>query len=339
MISERQRDFISFWLESSAMLEYKMIVHAARVLEGVTRLTPLLESELLNRRLGFRLLVKAECLQRTGSFKIRGAYVKIASLSKKQRAAGVVAFSSGNHAQGVAAAAAEMNVPSTIIMPQDAPAVKLRNTAQYGAKVITYDRATGDRAKIARDVAEQTGATLIAPYDDYVLMSGQGTVALEIVDQLAKLKTSADALVCPVGGGGLIAGIATAMAELSPATTVCAAEPEHFDDTRRSLIAGERVGNEPGYNSICDSIVTQIPGEKTFPINQKLVSLGYEASEADVIFAMRLLADEMKIVAEPGGAAAVAAVLRHREMWSGKTVVAVVSGGNVDLSAWREFLS
>ncbi|MES0213336.1 threonine/serine dehydratase [Mesorhizobium sp. M0028] len=320
------------------MLEYSMIVKAAQVLAGVARVTPLLESELLNRKIGFRLLVKAECLQRTGSFKIRGAYVKIASLTEGERAAGVVAFSSGNHAQGVAAAATEMGVPSTIVMPEDAPAVKLRNTAEYGSKVITYDRVTGDRAKIARDLAAETGATLIPPYDDYVLMSGQGTIGLEIAHQLAKLNTSADALVCPVGGGGLIAGIATAMADLSPATRICTAEPEHFDDTRRSLLAGERVGNEPGYDSICDSIVTQIPGEKTFPINKKLVAEGYAVSEADVIAAMRTLADDLKIVAEPGGAAAVAAVLRDREKWKGKTVVAVVSGGNVDLDTWRAYL-
>ncbi|WP_292696726.1 threonine/serine dehydratase [Mesorhizobium sp.] len=325
-------------LESNAMLDFPMIAKAARILEGVARGTPLLESELLNRRLGFRLLVKAECLQRTGSFKIRGAYVKIASLSEKERAAGVVAFSSGNHAQGVAAAAAELGVSSTIVMPDDAPAVKLRNTAEYGARVITYDRVTGDRAKIARDLAEETGATLVPPYDDYVLMSGQGTIGLEVADQLAQINTSADALVCPVGGGGLIAGIATAMAERAPQTRIYTAEPENFDDTKRSLVAGERVGNEPGHNSICDSIVTQIPGQKTFPINKKLVAEGFSVSEADVISAMHTLADHMKIVAEPGGAAAVAAVLRHKEKWKGKTVVAVVSGGNVDLDTWRQYL-
>ncbi|AYG64162.1 threonine/serine dehydratase [Rhizobium jaguaris] len=321
------------------MLEFSMILKASQVLAGVTRVTPLLESELLNRKIGFRLLVKAECLQRTGSFKIRGAYVKIASLSTEERAAGVVAFSSGNHAQGVAAAATEMGVPATIVMPEDAPAVKLRNTAEYGAKVITYDRVTGDRAKIARDIAAETGATLIPPYDDYVLMSGQGTIGLEVADQLAKLKTSADALVCPVGGGGLIAGIATAMAQASPGTKIYAAEPEHFDDTKRSLVAGKRIGNEPGHSSICDSIVTQIPGENTFPINQKLVAEGYAVSEADVIAAMHTLADDLKIVAEPGGATAVAAVLRDRKRWRGKTVVAIVSGGNVDLDTWRGYLT
>lgn len=316
------------------MLQYEMILDAARVLRGVTRVSPLLESELLNKKLGFRLLVKAECLQRTGSFKMRGAFVKIASLTMAERAAGVVAFSSGNHGQGVAAAAKVLGVNSTIVMPDDAPAVKLRNTAGYGAKVITYDRKTGDRAQIARELAEKTGAVLIPPYDDYVLMSGQGTVGLEVARQLTELNGMADALVCPVGGGGLIAGVATALSELSPQTKVYAAEPEHFDDTRQSLSFGARVGNVSGHHSICDSIVTQIPGEKTFPINQKLLSGAFAVSDAETASAMRLLANEMKIVAEPGGATGFAAVLQSRDMWVGKTVVVVVSGGNVDLETW-----
>lgn len=320
------------------MLRFDMILDAARVLRGVTRVTPLLESELLNRRLGFRLLIKAECLQRTGSFKIRGAYVKIASLSETERAAGVVAYSSGNHGQGVAAAAAEIGVASTIVMPEDAPAIKLRNTAEYGATVITYDRETGDRAQIARDLAEQSGATLIPPYDDYILMAGQGTVGVEVADQLAQLNIVADALICPVGGGGLIAGIATAMSELSPETSICAAEPEHFDDTRRSLLEGGRVSNVPGHYSICDSIVTQIPGERTFPINQRLVSRGFAVSEAETVAAIRLLANELKVVAEPGGAVGVAAAIHNREMWLGKTVVVIVSGGNVDLETWNRLV-
>lgn len=320
------------------MLDFEMISKAARTLKGVTRVTPLLESELLNKQLGFRLLVKAECLQRTGSFKIRGAYVKIASLSDQERSSGVVAFSSGNHAQGVAAAATELGVLSTIVMPEDAPAVKLRNTAEYGAKVITYDRITGDRAKIAQDVAEQTGAVLVPPYDDYVLMSGQGTIGIEIANQLSQRNISADALVCPAGGGGLIAGVATALKELAPETVLYSAEPEHFDDTRRSLVAGERIGNDPGHSSICDSIVTQIPGEKTFPINKSLLAGGFAVSESDVYLAMQALADHLKLVSEPGGAAAVAAVMHDAENWKGKTVVAVVSGGNVDLDAFRGFL-
>ncbi len=313
------------------MLTFAKIQTAARMLKDVTRVTPLLESELLNARLGFRLLIKPECLQKTGSFKIRGAFVTIASLSEEQRQAGVVAFSSGNHAQGVAAAAAVMRVEATIIMPSDAPAIKLQNTAAYGAKVITYDRETGDRAQIAKDIADATGAVMVPPYDDYALMSGQGTVGLEIAQQLQDLGTQADVLICPVGGGGLIAGTATAIKELSPRTKTYSAEPEHFDDTKRSLEAGERIGNAPGHSSICDSIVTQIPGALTFPINQQLLSGGYRVTNAETVGAMKTLSQELKIISEPGGSVAVAAAIQNQDDLAGKTVVAVVSGGNIDL--------
>ncbi|MEN9063119.1 threonine ammonia-lyase [Ponticoccus litoralis] len=313
------------------MLTFETIQAAAATLKGVVRVTPLLESELLNNRLGFRLLVKPECLQVTGSFKIRGAYTKIASLSAEERQCGVVAFSSGNHAQGVAAAASAMGVKATIIMPEDAPATKLRNTAALGAEVITYNRHTGDRAKIARDLAEQTGAVLAPPYDDYAVMAGQGTVGLEIADQLDAAGLGADAVYCPVGGGGLIAGLATALETRLPKTAIYAAEPVNFEDTQRSLQAGKRVGNETGHASICDSIVTQIPGELTFPINRRLLSGGRAVTEAEVLAAIRILMDDLKIVAEPGGAVAVAAAVQDAPALAGKTVVAVVSGGNADL--------
>lgn len=316
-----------------------MITKAAEVLNGIVRRTPLLESERVNHFLGFRLLVKAECLQITGSFKIRGAYAKLSSLTDAQRKAGVVTFSSGNHGQGVAAAAASFGVPATVVMPSDAPITKLRNTQESGAHVVTYDRLTGDRAKIAQDIADKSGATVIPPYDDYVVMAGQGTIAIETIRQLSELATSLDFLVCPVGGGGLVAGIGTALAELSPLTAVCSAEPEDFDDTRRSIIARKRLENPPGGRSICDSIVTPTPGEKTFPINMKLLSLGIAVPEREVVAAMKLLAEEMKIIAEPGGAVAVAAAIAQRTKWGGKTVVAVVSGGNVDLSAWNEMVA
>lgn len=320
------------------MLSFEMIQDAAKVLDGVAIVTPLLESSLLNESLGFRLLVKAECLQRTGSFKMRGAYVKISSLSEAERNAGVVAYSSGNHAQGVAAAAAAMNVVATIVMPADAPAIKLQNTASYGANVITYDRATGDRAKIAQAVSKDTGATLIPPYDDYVLMSGQGTVGLEVAKQLEPLSTLADVLICPVGGGGLIAGIATAMAALSPQTKIYASEPDNFDDTRRSLLAGERVENEPGHDSICDSIVTQMPGAKTFPINENYLEGGFSVSHDETLTAMKILATQFKLVSEPGAAVALAAALKHRDELLGKTVVVIVSGGNLDLEKFRSYI-
>lgn len=313
------------------MLTYEMICAAAENLKDVARVTPLLESSLLNERLGFRLIVKPECLQATGSFKIRGAYAKMASLTEDERNSGVVAFSSGNHAQGVAAAAAAMGIKATIIMPNDAPAPKLRNTAALGAEVITYDRETGDRAQIARDLAQRTGAVLVPPYDDYVLMSGQGTVGLEIADQLEVLEVTADALYCPVGGGGLIAGIATAFKARSPQTEILAAEPVHFEDTQRSLREGTRIANTVGHKSICDSIVTQMPGELTFPINKRLLAGGCAVTETEVLSAIQMLMDEIKIIAEPGGAVAVASATQQARRWAGKTVVAVVSGGNGDM--------
>ncbi|WP_120499101.1 threonine/serine dehydratase [Roseovarius sp. EL26] len=320
------------------MLTIDMIRAASETLRGVSRVTPLLESELLNQKLGFRLIIKPECLQETGSFKIRGAYTKIATLRPRERAAGVVAFSSGNHAQGVAKAASMLNVQASIVMPSDAPTIKLQRTAEYGANVITYDREKEDRAMIASDIAGCTGAILIPPYDDFVLMSGQGTVGLEIIEQLAQLNIRPDALFCPVGGGGLIAGVATTFAALSERTSVHPVEPEYFDDTARSLAQATRVANTPGISSICDSIVTQIPGKLTFAINQKLLSEGFVVKEAEVIAGMKALFEEFKIVAEPGGAVAVSAAVKRRQDWAGKVVVAIVSGGNVDRESFCRWI-
>ena len=312
------------------MLTFKEIRQAAKILNGVVMRTQLMESELLNQQLGFRLILKPECLQRTGSFKIRGAYAKIASILPKARQSGVVAFSSGNHAQGVAAAATALGVKSTIVMPDDAPEVKLKRAAEYGAEVITYDRVTGDRAQIAKDLANRTGAQLIPPYDDFVVMSGQGTVGLEIAEQLAERDITADTVLCPVGGGGLIAGTATALSGCSVAASVHPVEPEGFDDTARSLKLGQRVKNPAGSVSICDSIVTERPGALTFPINHSLLSNGLVVSDKQVIAAIGTIAEHFRILAEPGGAVGIAAALKDAEVFAGKTVVAIVSGGNVD---------
>lgn len=321
------------------MLTIEMIAEAAERLQDVVIRTPLLESPLLNNALGFRLLIKSECLQKTGSFKIRGAYNKIASLDEDQRKAGVVAYSSGNHAQGVAAAANAMGVAAKIVMPADAPRIKLDNTAQWGAEVITYDRQTGDRAQIARDIAARTGATLVPPYDDYHLMAGQGTAGLEIAEQLDELGVRADRVICPVGGGGLIAGLSTAMLARHADTEIWAAEPRNFDDTKRSLAAGTALSIEPGHSSICDSIVTARPGQLTFPINLKTLSGGYSVNEPDVVAAMRLLFTELKVVAEPGGAVSVAAALSNKPALQGQTVVALVSGGNVDMDSFLGWMA
>ena len=316
------------------MLTLDMITQAAERLQGVAIRTPLLESPLLNKALGFRLLIKPECLQKTGSFKIRGAYNKIASLDEGQRKAGVVAYSSGNHAQGVAAAASAMGVAAKIVMPADAPRIKLDSTAQWGAEVITYDRQTGDRAKIAGDITEKTGAMLVPPYDDYHLMAGQGTAGLELAEQLDVLGVKVDRVICPVGGGGLIAGLSTAMLSRHEDTEIWAAEPRNFDDTKRSLEVGTALSIDPGQSSICDSIVTARPGKLTFPINLKTLSGGYSVDEPDVVAAMRILFIELKVVAEPGGAVSVAAALSNKEALQGQTVVALVSGGNVDMDSF-----
>ncbi len=231
-----------------------------------------------------------------------------------------------------------LNVQASIVMPSDAPTIKLQRTAEYGAHVITYDRLNEDRTMIASDIAGRTGAILIPPYDDFVLMSGQGTVGLEIIEQLAQLNIRPDALFCPVGGGGLIAGVATAFAALSERTSVHPVEPEHFDDTARSLAQAARVANTPGNSSICDSIVTQIPGKLTFAINQKLLSEGFVVKESEVIAGMKALFEEFKIVAEPGGAVAVSAAMKGRQDWAGKVVVAIVSGGNVDRESFCRWI-
>ena len=321
------------------MLTFDMISQAAKRLQDVVNRTPLFESPLLNNTLGFRLLIKSECLQKTGSFKIRGAYNMIASLNAKQREAGVVAYSSGNHAQGVAAAASKMGIGAKIVMPADAPRIKLNNTAQLGAEVIIYDRQTGDRAEIARKIAEKTGATLVPPYDDYQLMAGQGTAGLEIGEQLDALSLQADRIICPVGGGGLIAGLSTAILARHADTEIWAAEPVNFDDTKRSLEARTALSIELGHSSICDSIVTARPGKLTFSINLKNLSGGYSVTEQDIITAMRILFTEFKVIAEPGGAVAVAAALSDKELLQGQTVVALVSGGNVDIDSFLKWMA
>jgi threonine dehydratase len=306
-------------------------VEAAAVrLKGKAVLTPLLESPLLNARLGGRLLVKAEMLQRTGSFKFRGAFNRISLIPEADRARGVIAFSSGNHAQGVAAAAKAFGIAATIIMPSDAPAVKVRNTRALGAEVIFYDRWTENREAIGARLAEESGATLVRPYDDPGIIAGQGTIGLEIAAQAEAAGARLDACVVCCGGGGLVAGTALALADRSPGTPVFAAEPVGFDDTARSLAAGERLANAPGATSFCDAIVTPMPGEVTFRINARLLAGGVAVSDAEVADAMRTAFDALRVVVEPGGAVALAAALSGKVPVAGRTVAVVCSGGNVD---------
>lgn len=308
---------------------------AAERLEGRHLRTPLLEYALINEAAGGRVLFKPENLQRTGSFKFRGALNKIASLSEAEHARGVVTFSSGNHAQGVAAAAAIFGARATIVMPEDAPAVKRENTARYGGTVVLYDRYTGDRKAIAERIMHETGAVMVPPYDDPSIIAGQGTIGLEVAQQCQDLGAQADMLLAPVGGGGLIGGISVAMRALSPETDLYCVEPEGFDDTRRSLEAGARVPNTGDAGTICDAIVTQIPGELTFPLNLANLTGGLAVSDAQVQDAMDLLFSQAKLVVEPGGAVGLAALLSGQIALDGRTAVVVLSGGNVDLASFR----
>jgi len=312
---------------------------AAARLAGVAVRTPLLESPLLNDRLGGRLLVKAEPLQLTGSFKIRGAYNKIAGLPADRRAAGVVAFSSGNHAQGVAAAARLLGVAATIVMPADAPAIKRRNTEAWGARIVPYDRLRDDREAIGAAIAAETGATLVRPYDDPAIIAGQGTVGLELAEQCAAAGAHPDAVLVPCGGGGLSAGIATALADRLPGVPVHPVEPAGFDDTARSLAAGARLANAPGGSSLCDALLGPIPGEVTFAVNRRLLAPGLAVDDAAVLAAMAAAFEAFKLVVEPGGAVALAAVLSGAVPTAGRTLVAVASGGNVDPAVFMRALA
>ena len=303
---------------------------AARRLEGAAHRTPVLTSQTLDERVGARVLIKAEAFQRTGSFKFRGAYNKISSLSDEERARGVVAFSSGNHAQAVALAARLHGTSATIVMPEDAPALKLDATRGYGAEVIAYDRYAEDREAIGNRLAEEHGLVLVRPFDDPLVIAGQGTAALELVEEAGEL----DLLMAPVGGGGLIAGCATVVA---PRARVTGVEPEDGDDTLRSLAAGHPV-ETPVSRSIADALQVPRPGDITFEINDRLLEGIVTVSDGELIEAMRFLFERMKLVAEPGGAAAVAALLAGKVEAEG-TVGVIVSGGNIGAARFAELLA
>lgn len=308
-------------------------------IHGVVRCTPLLESARLNDRIGGRLLVKAECLQHTGSFKFRGAYNRLAAMDPETRARGILAYSSGNHAQGVARAAQMFGVLATIIMPRDAPAMKRRNTAEYGATIVLYDRHGESREAIGRQIAAEQGLTLVKPYDDPLIMAGQGTSGLECARQCAALDAVPDLALAPTGGGGLMAGFSTAMKAAFPDLELYAVEPDGYDDTARSLQSGTRVANTATPVSICDAIMTPEPGELTFPVNKRTLAGGLTVSDREVRKAMADAFAELKIVVEPGGCVALAAVMSGRLPTVGRTVVVVASGGNVDPALFAEILA
>jgi len=303
---------------------------AAGRLTGHAVRTALIESPALNERAGGRVLIKPETLQRVGAFKFRGAYNRLVQLSPEQRRGGVAAFSSGNHAQGVALAARLLGMPAVIVMPADAPVVKVEATRGYGAEIRFYDRARDDREALAAGIAAERGAVVVPAFDDEHIIAGQGTVGLELVEEARALAGGLDLAAYPVGGGGLIAGGSIAIKALSPATEVWGVEPALFDDTRRSLAAGERLGVAPGSRSLCDALESPAPGKITFPIVQANVSGVATVTDAEVAEAMRYAFSTLKLVVEPGGSVALAALLAGKLEARGRTVGIVLSGGNVD---------
>ena len=311
-------------------MNIEMIRAAALRLQGHARVTPLLSSPFLDKIAGRRVLVKAECLQHTGSFKFRGGWSAVSMLSDEQLMNGVIAYSSGNHAQGVALAAKEHGAPAVIVMPSDAPKIKVNNTRALGAEVVLYDRANEDRDAIGQRIAKERNLTLIRPYDEPLVIAGQGTVGLEIAAQAAEAGvTEADVVVC-CGGGGLTSGIALALVEDAPKMRVHPAEPAGFDEVTRSLAAGKILSNPSVSGSICDAIVTPQPGALTFPIMQAHCGAGVVVTDEDCLRAMGLAYERLKIVVEPGGAAALAAALFYPDQFEGDAIIAVTTGGNVD---------
>jgi threonine dehydratase len=317
-------------LTASALPTAADVDAAAQRLAGVALRTPLITSPVLDAATGARVFLKAEILQRTGSFKFRGAYNKLSSIPPSDRAGGVVAFSSGNHAQGVAAAARMLGMPAVIVMPSDAPRPKRERTAALGAEVVLYDRAMEDRQAIAREIAEQRHAALVPPYDDPFVIAGQGTTGREIVEDLAVLGLTPDVVAVTASGGGLTAGIALAVKARVPKASLFTAEPEGFDDHARSFKSGQREKNAALTGTICDALMAQTPGELTFEINRALVGRGAAVSDQEVAAAVAFAFRELKLVVEPGGAVALAALLSGKIDVKGKIAVAVLSGGNVD---------
>jgi threo-3-hydroxy-L-aspartate ammonia-lyase len=306
------------------------VIDAQNALSGVVTRTPLLESAEANARLGGRLLIKSENMQRTGAFKIRGAYNCIRQLTDQQKVSGVITYSSGNHAQGVALAAQLLGTNALIVMPDDVPQAKIDATRALGASIVTFARDEVSSDDEVERLRAETGRTVVPPSADARVLAGAGTVALELVEQAAALSVQPDAVLIPCGGGGLTASTAIVMRALSPDTQVFAVEPALFDDTKRSLAAGERVGNPKGRRTICDAIMTPIPNSLTFPINRDLLAGGLVASDAEVCAAMRFAFEHFRIVVEPGAAVGIAAVLNGQIDIKDKVIATVVTGGNID---------
>lgn len=311
---------------------------AADRIRGVVSQTPLLWSAEIDALVGGRVLIKAECLQQTGAFKLRGAFNAILQLTDEQRQNGVVAWSSGNHAQAVAMAARTVGSPATIVMPADAPGVKIANTRALGASVVLYDRTTESREDIGQTIAAQTGAAIIPPFDHPAIIAGQGTAGLEAVHQTAALGLNIDNVIAPASGGGLIAGAATAVKAAFPEALAYCAEPQGFDDIAQSLTAGRITPNSRVGGSICDALLARQPGTITFPLLKALLAGGATVNDTECLRAMRTAFDRLRIVLEPGGAAALAAVLARRIPTQGRVTLVIASGGNVDPATFARAL-
>jgi threonine dehydratase len=315
------------------MIQLSDVRDAAARLKGRAHRTPVLTSRTFDQRVGGTVFLKVESFQRGGAFKFRGAYNKISSLSSHEQARGVFAASSGNHAQAVALVSRLLGTTAVILMPQDAPAAKLQATLGYGAEVVTFDRYAVDRDRLGLDIASERGLVPVPPYDDPLIMAGQGTVALELLEDVRDL----DLMVCPVSGGGLIAGCATAATALRPGIRMVGVEPEGADDTRRSLQAGQRMRIEVP-RTIADGLQVPIPGELTFEVNRRLVDEVAVVTDQEILAAMRFLFDRLKIVTEPSGAASVAAVLSGRIPVGGLRAGVVISGGNVGVARFTALM-
>lgn len=319
-------------------LVFSDIEDAARRIKGFAVETPVIESEALNALVGGRVLIKAECLQRTGSFKFRGAWNMISRLDKAKHPGGVVAYSSGNHAQGVAAAAEIMGLPAVLVMPFDTPAMKIANTKGFGAEVVTYDRLTESREAIARGLVAERHAVMVPPFEHKFIMAGQGTAGLELASDAKRRGAELDEVIVPCSGGGLVAGVATALAGVSPRTKVRSAEPEGFDDMARSLASGRREENQRRGGSICDALLSPSPGDLTFAVNSKLLGPGVVVSDLQAGTAVRFAFEKLKLVIEPGGAVALAAVLTGKVNAKGRTIGVIASGGNVDAGLYSKLI-
>lgn len=305
------------------------VLAASHRLDGHAVRTPVLRSAALDARAGRPVLLKCETFQHGGSFKFRGAFNRLSQLGAEERARGVVAYSSGNHAQGVALAARSLGIAATIVMPSDAPAIKLARTREYGANVVTYDRFGESREDIAAGIADREGATLVPPFDDPDIVAGQGSCGVEFVEQARDSGVTLETVLTAASGGGLAAGLALALERLSPDTRLYTVEPEHFDDYRRSLEAGERRANAPGFSSMCDALMSPSPGAIPFAVNRERLAGGLVVTEADVARAVAYACLELKLVVEPGGAVSLAALLAGKAPGAG-AIGLILSGGNID---------